>query len=138
MKTKIFVYGTLKSGHHNHRLLHGQEFIGQAETCDLKVMHCTGIPFLHDYGGYYYNDKLCKGHHVTGEVYLVDKQALQMMDALEGHPRWYRRCPIRLRAKQGDNPMEYTRFMAEAYFMPPEKTKEGLPYFTKAGVRRTF
>lgn len=140
--TRIFVYGTLKKGFHNHRLLEGQKFICKAETDDLKVMHCTGIPFLYNVGGYYYNGNMHRGHHVTGEVYDVDDQALKMIDALEGHPRWYRRQSIRLRSGHTEHykskPRYYDRFMAEAYFMTPDVTHNGLPEFPTNQIRRTF
>jgi len=144
MTTRIFVYGTLKKGLHNHRLLADQKFICKAETDDLKVMHCMNIPFLYNVGGYYYKNLLHRGHHVTGEVYDLDDCALREIDRLEGHPRWYRRQPIRLRSGHTSNhksePKYYYRFMAEAYFMTmdSDEMQGGLPILQTNQVRRTF
>lgn len=74
---KVFVYGTLKLGYHNHGLLGGlKNYIGE------------GI--LHDYGvfdlpyGFPGVDKHIGGY-VVGEVYEVDEETLKVLDRLEGY-----------------------------------------------------
>lgn len=81
----VFVYGTLKSGHGNHRLLEGSEFVGYGKTAGHYHMLNGGFP------------RVVKGclqeprGHVTGELYEVDMATLARLDALEGHPTFYTR-----------------------------------------------
>lgn len=142
---RIFVYGTLKTGFHNNRLLQGQTLVCKAETANPQVMECTGIPFLYDSIRYLREEpksyKAYTAPHVTGEVWDVDDEALQLIDGLEGHPRWYRRRKIALRQPIGgfkDAKRPYwNHFNAEAYYMTPTHVKDGLPIVT-GEVRRTF
>jgi gamma-glutamylaminecyclotransferase len=79
----VFVYGTLKRGHGNNRLLTGSEFVGEAETDPALYMANGGIPFVWTEGG--------PLHRVKGEVFRVDDAVLARLDRLEGHPTNYRR-----------------------------------------------
>lgn len=91
----LLCYGTLKRGFHNNRLLAEAEFICEAETVELYPMVSTGIPFLFNSPG--------KGHHVKGEVFQVDSaEVLARVDALEGHPNWYCRTPLKVRNGVGE------------------------------------
>lgn len=113
----IFVYGTLKRGYGNHHLLETAEFVG----CD----QAPGIV----YGGHGapVAQPCADGSErwIQGEVYHVDEKTLQRLDALEGHPRAYRRTPIVLRSGA----------IAEIYYWPhgifanmqPEPTGEWNP-----------
>ena len=100
----VFVYGTLKAGHGNHRLL--QE--GRAEY--IGEDFAPGIV----YGPFPYAKPPClaarqlgiaEGTHscgddrwIRGEVYKVDDKTLARLDSLEGHPRYYRRTNVVLRS----------------------------------------
>lgn len=77
MKTRLFVYGTLKRGGSNHGYLERQEFIGQAMTEPLYR--------LYDLGGYpgMVSDA-ANGRSVSGEVWDVDEACLAVLDVLEG------------------------------------------------------
>jgi gamma-glutamylaminecyclotransferase len=83
--TRVFVYGTLMRREHNHRLLSGCAFLGEARTE-------PGFT-LYDLGG-------CPGMTrggsglVSGEVCEVTPEVLHVLDELEGHPDWYERTPI--------------------------------------------
>jgi gamma-glutamylaminecyclotransferase len=85
--TRVFVYGTLMRREHNHRLLAGSAFLGEARTEEGFT--------LHDLGG-------CPGMtrdgsgRVSGEVYEVTPGVLHALDELEGYPDWYRRTIIQL------------------------------------------
>lgn len=97
---KIFVYGTLKSGYGNNRLLQEQEFLGETRT-RYPVFDMSGgggIPFVHPEGS----------SHIRGELYEVDEACLDRVDGLEGHPTWYKRELVEL--DTGD--------MAFMYMMP--------------------
>lgn len=83
---KILVYGTLKSGYWNNRLLEGATYLGEALTNKKYVMTGNGIPYIHP-------DE--SGLPVKGEVYEIDpKRHLGSLDALEGHPSGYTRTTI--------------------------------------------
>jgi gamma-glutamylcyclotransferase (GGCT)/AIG2-like uncharacterized protein YtfP len=77
----VFVYGTLKRGHGNHRLLADNRVIGEAVSLDRYMMWGQGIPFIAP------DDD--DGSPVAGELYEVDADTLAKLDRLEGHPDWY-------------------------------------------------
>lgn len=102
MITRVFVYGTLRRGEGNHRLLVGARFVGEARTepsftlCDLGA-----YPAMLEGGA----------TSIVGEVYEVDERTLDALDRLEGHPRYYRRAPIAL--ADGES--------VEAYLLPADR-----------------
>ncbi len=81
----VFVYGTLKLGYGNNRLLTASTFVGQGRTTQPYWMLATGgFPVVFD----------DRHHHpVLGEIYECDERTLTRLDGLEGHPHWYRRKP---------------------------------------------
>ncbi|MBK1702003.1 gamma-glutamylcyclotransferase family protein [Thiococcus pfennigii] len=85
MEHRVFVYGTLRRGEVNHRLLADAEFLGghRTEPCFA----------LYDLGAY---PGLTRGGRtaVVGEVYRVDTAGLRRLDRLEDYPRLYTRTPI--------------------------------------------
>lgn len=89
IKTKVFVYGTLKKGLGNHRLLEGQTFIGKAETEPLYR--------LYNIGPYPCMIAAENGNSIIGEVYEVDANTLIRLDRLEGVPFLYDRANIKLK-----------------------------------------
>ena len=75
---KVFVYGTLKQGHGNNRLLEGSLFCGKAITNNTFKMYDGGFPYVVD-------DNTIGGNYpVIGEVYEVDDATLKRLDGLEG------------------------------------------------------
>jgi len=85
--TRVFVYGSLLSGEHNHGLLAAARCSGPACTVEAFAMHdLGGFPCIVPGGG----------EPVRGEVYEVDAATLARLDALEDVPRWYRRELVRL------------------------------------------
>ena len=82
---KIFVYGTLKRGYGNNRILDNSEFLGEVLTAPNYDLRASGIPFLM-HGDY----------AIRGEVYEAEEAAVHRMDLLEGHPNFYRRGDILL------------------------------------------
>jgi gamma-glutamylaminecyclotransferase len=90
---RVFVYGSLMSGFHNHRLLEtsAAEFVRVDRTAEAAwVMHDLGaFPAV----------VLAAGPGrapVVGEVYEVDAATLARLDRLEGCPRLYGREEVRL------------------------------------------
>lgn len=78
----IFVYGTLRHGQGNHRLLVRSKFLGMAKTKRQYALYGSGVPFL---------SRTKAISQVTGEVYTVDDATLSRLDQLEGHPDAYKR-----------------------------------------------
>ena len=81
------MYGTLLRGEENHHLLGGARFVSAATTeARFELADLGSHPALVEGGT----------TAVRGEVYDVDAAALARIDALEQHPTWYRRVPIRV------------------------------------------
>ena len=85
----LFVYGTLRSGLHNHPLLGTSRFLGPCMTEPHFDMFSLG-----NYPGLWRS-----GHTaVLGELYWVDPPTLARLDELEGHPYFYKCEEISLAA----------------------------------------
>ena len=86
MTTKVFVYGTLRSGFGNNRLLVAATKVGAAVTrTAFNVTNC-GFPFA--------TEEALDGDPglpLLGEVYEVDEATQHRLDQLEGHPHFYER-----------------------------------------------
>lgn len=84
---RVFVYGTLLFGESNHRLLAGAAFVGRARTEPaFDLVSLGAYPAMLDGGR----------TAIVGEVYEVDRETLNDLDRLEGHPRFYQRRLIDL------------------------------------------
>lgn len=84
--TNVFVYGTLKQGFGNHRVLGNSKFLAAGRTVETSfVMYNGGFPFV--------SDKIVSTDHqgsVVGELYEVgDEQTMANLDRLEGVPTLY-------------------------------------------------
>ncbi len=84
---KVFVYGTLKKGYHNHiRLLSTSTFLGDFLTSPkYNMISLGGFPGVLKYGK----------TSILGEVYEVDDGTFYQLDCLEGYPRMYTRDKIK-------------------------------------------
>ena len=82
---KVFVYGTLKQGYHNHYLLEGCKF-EEAEAEGFNLHASAYLPYAVPGEG-----------TIKGELYEVDNEVLKRLDRLEGHPRYYRRIKTSVR-----------------------------------------
>jgi gamma-glutamylcyclotransferase (GGCT)/AIG2-like uncharacterized protein YtfP len=88
---RIFVYGTLKQGFHNHRCLEGAAYVGETHLARPFRMFDTGgfpvlLPATENKPGYF----------PTGEVYELPEGRdgeviLARLDRLEGEGRMYNR-----------------------------------------------
>ena len=88
-KMYAFVYGSLKRGLHNHRVLGDAEFVKSTVTKDKYYMYGMGsFPAV--------TDKR-KEAHIQGEVYSIDSLHLEDLDHLEGNGSFYKRKMVRLR-----------------------------------------
>ncbi len=84
----LFVYGTLKRGCRNHRVLHPAVFLREAWTKPLYLMvDCGSYPGL---------VRTEAGRAICGELYRVDAQLLAALDAFEDVPHEFIRATIEL------------------------------------------
>lgn len=82
----VCVYGTLKEGFGNHRLLRDSEKLGEFKTNPVFTMlHLGGFPGIIEKGE----------TEITCEIYkVVDDNILTSLDRLEGYPTFYNRKTI--------------------------------------------
>ncbi|UTV27462.1 gamma-glutamylcyclotransferase family protein [Photobacterium atrarenae] len=83
---KVFVYGTLRAGQSNHRLLRQALLLGR---CQLPCGY-----LLYDFGGYPGAVRQPAGSALVGEVYEVDSVTFAALDVLEEYPAVYTREQI--------------------------------------------
>lgn len=78
---RVFVYGTLKRGHHNHGLLERGQFLGYDTISGaVSMVSLGGFP------GVVQSVDAIKGLSIVyGEVYAVDAHTLGALDLLEGY-----------------------------------------------------
>lgn len=88
-KHRVFCYGTLKRGIHNHHLLSTAEFVGEAYTLDTFKMYHVGFPIIR------FSDHP-DAKAVFGEVYDVDDDTLKKLDRLENEGVMYDRKQINI------------------------------------------
>lgn len=79
----VFVYGSLKKGFGNHRLLEKSECVAKG-TIAGRLYSLGSYPGLKD----------AVDERVHGEVYSVDDETLKSLDWLEGHPKMYERKEV--------------------------------------------
>jgi gamma-glutamylaminecyclotransferase len=92
---RVFVYGSLKRGSGNHRILEGSLYYG----------HALILGTMYDYGAFPAVD-LAGRSNVHGEVYEVSAATLDRLDSLEGHPHFYQRTRVRM--STGDEAWVYS------------------------------
>ena len=99
----VSVYGTLRPGFGNNRLLNTSEHLGTGKTVEKYTLRASGIPFVS-------KEPL---HNVVVDVYKVDNDTLDRLDGLEGHPEWYKREQIPV--KVGDKTMTAWLYFNDGY-----------------------
>lgn len=89
VKTRLFVYGTLKRGGCRESAMAGQRFLGAVRTApEYRLFHCGDYPAL---------VRDANGVAIEGELWEVDGECLAKLDEIEGVPmRLYERAPISL------------------------------------------
>jgi len=93
----VFVYGTLKKGYGNYRIMKeaGGKFIGNAVTLDnFYIMGGAGIPYVIESDDKEFSSAIC------GELYKV--KDFKPLDILEGHPSLYKRELIEVVKENGE------------------------------------
>lgn len=120
----VLVYGSLKQGKGNFPLMRSAnaEFVRRDGIAGPFVMvDCGGFPAVH----YAAPEGKEREQHdinlVAGELYKIPTENLPMLDALEGHPRWYRRELLPLLS----NPSESAWIYLQPFYK--EAVKAALP-----------
>jgi len=120
MSHNVFVYGTLRPGHGNNRLLSKAVHIGTgvthpADTYNMFLSHLGGgIPFV-------VRRSVEENLHnnvsgiITGDLYQVTDEELRRLDALESHPNWYCREEVNIKVAVGEGYLNTTAWM---YLLP--------------------
>ena len=91
----VFVYGSLKNGYGNNRLLQSSEYCGSDMTssADFKMISLCSFPgVIHSKDGF----------HISGELYRIDDKTLNTLDRLESNGSFYRRELVKLKAFEED------------------------------------
>ncbi|XP_050621962.1 gamma-glutamylaminecyclotransferase isoform X1 [Macaca thibetana thibetana] len=131
----VFLYGTLKRGQPNHRVLwdgaHGSAaFRARGRTLDPYPLVIAGehnIPWLLHLPG--------SGRRVEGEVYTVDERMLRFLDDFESCPALYQRTALRVQlleegapgAEEPPAPTTVQCFVYSRATFPPEWAQ--LPHY---------
>lgn len=83
----VAVYGTLRQGHGNHRLLDNDdvEYLGswRTENAAWRMVSLGGFPAVVPGEG-----------NISVEVYKVSQPVLQSLDTLEGYPHLYQKTRL--------------------------------------------
>lgn len=79
----VCVYGTLRAGCGNHRLLAGADFLGEVRLSGWDMYSFGGFPGVIRGDG-----------EIVAEVYEVNRATMARLDQLEGYPGWYSRSKI--------------------------------------------
>ena len=87
----VFVYGTLKAGEANHRVMTSAdgEFISTAKLPGYYMVNTPWYPFAAKSDN---NDD-----YIEGELYKVPAEKLQILDTLEGYPQLYDRDVVSIK-----------------------------------------
>jgi len=96
---KIAVYGTLRQGHGNHKVLGDSKLVDAGWTKEKYKLTASGIPFVSD------KEEIS---NVRVEVYEVSDEQLPRVDSLEGYNpnnhdgSWYKRRPVSVNLDNGE------------------------------------
>lgn len=104
----FFVYGTLKKGYGNHRIIEGAFPLGPGTVKGMAVYDGPGFPYA-TLGE--------PDEQVVGEVYACTPEMARRMDILEGYPHHYDRAKVNVLV--GEEKQE-----AWMYFHPNRKEVE--------------
>ena len=111
----VFVYGSLKRGFHNHPILYrgGALYQGPAITVSPYLMLSGSMfPFLLNPAAFIRKTSV-EGiiGRTKGELYIVREPLLARLDALEGHPDFYRREQVMIKADRGSVIVAWVYFL---------------------------
>tara|TARA_B110001452_G_scaffold255835_1_gene248640 strand:- start:3456 stop:3923 length:468 start_codon:yes stop_codon:yes gene_type:complete len=98
MTFRVFVYGSLLRGLHNHHLLAKSKLVAAARTAQpAYVLIDSGHGFPYAVADARARQEDCRVA-LLGEIYEVDTAVLSRLDELEEHPTWYQRREVEVSA----------------------------------------
>lgn len=110
----VAVYGTLKKGYGNNRLLDGTKFLGKGVTLDNLRMIDGGFPYA-------FSRPHIAGNPLVVEVYDgLTAEHERNLDALEGYPSHYTREIVEIELENGEVVLAWLYVAAHA---PPKNAK---------------
>lgn len=84
----VFVYGTLRPGFGNHRLIEDAKHVNTVSVAlPFKMYSLGAFPVLINI-----SNETTDKYYITGDIFKVNDQQLKAMDQLEGHPHFYVRA----------------------------------------------
>lgn len=86
MGIRVAVYGSLRQGMGNHRLLENSKFLGKDKLDGFIMYSLGGFPCI--------RTVFPEGNTITVEVYEVDDATFERLDRLEGYPSFYDRKKV--------------------------------------------
>lgn len=105
----LFVYGSLRRGFPNHFFLEKSIYMGTYSTVDKYHMIgqvSKSFPYVVVAETEFDNTNPT---HIIGELYEIDADVLQDLDALEGHPDFYTRRTVLVSDESGEH--TYSAYM---------------------------
>ena len=115
MSELVAVYGSLRKGLGNHRVLGDSKLVSTGIVQGFGMYSMGGFPAL---------TTLANKTDVVVEVYEVDNDTMRRLDRLEGYPHFYNRVPVPIHLNEGEDGVE-SYLTAWIYFIDdkfPEKS----------------
>ena len=117
---KVAVYGSLKCGFHNHRVIDmaGGRLVGTGKTKDMYTMRSLG-----GFPGVFLNEPTS---NISVEVYEVED--IRPLDALEGYPHFYDRTLVRIVYDNGEEEYVWMYFLHgnDSYYSTRPVVEDGV------------
>lgn len=96
----VFVYGSLRKGLSNHKLLLSSEFIDEfTSEEDFQMIYYKTKKFPYLLNDFIINLPTTK---IKGEIYKISDNVLRRLDSLESHPDLYKRTLHKFKNQKGD------------------------------------
>lgn len=115
--TKVAVYGSLRSGMGNHRLLaHIADFAEGETVSEFKMYSLGGFPAI----------VAQRGSKIKVEVYEVDDDTFARLDMLEGYPSFYNRQQVDILLEDGTIDNAWIYFIEDdSHYVSHEVVEDG-------------
>eukprot|EP00316_Scyphosphaera_apsteinii_P012242 CAMPEP_0119318312 /NCGR_PEP_ID=MMETSP1333-20130426/46027_1 /TAXON_ID=418940 /ORGANISM="Scyphosphaera apsteinii, Strain RCC1455" /LENGTH=407 /DNA_ID=CAMNT_0007324457 /DNA_START=22 /DNA_END=1245 /DNA_ORIENTATION=- len=134
---RVFVYGSLMRGLHNHHFIERATFHHTTKTRDTFCLIDSGSSFPYAIStNSCFASQRSKPTAITGELWSVKEPILDSLDRLEGHPDFYRRREIEL---EDDDEVAWMYFLYDPKFLKMiEMSPERYPDVIPPGDWRTY